>query len=112
MWSLIAARLSPSVLAGLAGVVVLGLVLGFTYRKGYQASDQKWQLKWERQQGAFMQAQVERTNKALQAMADRHQKQAQVGKKISEIVIPDTESCSDTEWMLAHNRAVQAANGS
>ena len=110
MWP-ITAPLLRYVSVGLVVVVVLGAVLGYTYRKGYKASETRWLLKWERQQGAFMQAQVERTNKALRAMADRHQKQARVTGRISEIAIPDTDTCTDTEWLLAHNRAVQASNG-
>ena len=109
MWGFLRVRWVP--FAALGAIVALVGAFGSGYMKGSSAKDTEWELKWERQQGAFMQAQAERQNRALQAMADRHRAQARVARQLNEIAIPDTATCTDPDWLLAHNRAVQAANG-
>lgn len=106
MWPL-ALRYAPYII----GACVTGIVVYVIYTAGYNNCEREWELKWERHQGALMQANAERTSKALQAMADRHRQQDQIGQRFSEIEIPDTDSCTDPEWLRTHNDTVRAANG-
>lgn len=106
MW-LLGFRFAPYLIGA---CVLAGAVYGI-YRAGYKSADEAWSLKWERHQGALMQANMERRNQLLRAMAERHNQEADLGQRFSEIEIPDTDTCTDSDWLRAHNDAVRAANG-
>ena len=109
--SLIAAPWLRYALVGLAVTALLGLVLGVTYQKGYRASELKWKLKWAQLEGAQAQYATAQAVRINHALANKHRSQATIAGKMSEIVIPNTATCADPEWLRVHNDAVRTANG-
>ena len=108
MWAVLSSRY---VLVGLAIAVLVGAAFGFTYRKGYQASETKWKLSWaefERDQAQLIAVQSEKYNRLL---AKKHTQQAEIERVKREITLPSS-ACDSPEWVLKHNDAVRTLNGS